>query len=268
MNAVTLLKKRLIPKLLVKHRQMGRSVRPVLVTTQRFDRVLEIGDAVSQAKIYQAQMADELVVINIDGTPIGHDEVMLSLIERLAAETFMPLAVGGGVRTVDDFHKLLETGADKVTINTQAVSNPALITEAARRFGSQCVLISIDFRLDEQRIPRVFISAGREPTGLDAVDFCRRVTEMGAGEILLTDIDRDGTGEGLSTEVCARVADSVSIPVILSGGCGLAEHFIDGFRHGHAEAVAAGTFFAFRDQNPIQTRSHVRNAGIPIRMET
>ncbi len=268
MNPITSLKKRLIPKLLIKHRQMGRSVRPVLVTTQRFDRVLEIGDAVSQAKIYQAQMADELIVINIDGTAIGEDAVMLSLIERLAAETFMPLAVGGGVRSVDDFHKLLETGADKVTINSQAVSNPALVTEAARRFGSQCVLVSIDFRVDERGVPRVFTDCARNATGIDAIEFTRRVTDLGAGEILLTDIDRDGTGDGLNTEVCALIADAVSIPVVLSGGCGLAEHFVEGFADGHAEAVAAGTFFAFRDQNPIQTRAHVRNAGIPIRMET
>lgn len=266
--SVTGLKKRIVPKLLIKHRQMGRSVRPVLVTTQGYDKVVEIGDAVSQAKIYQAQMADELVVLNIDGTPIGNDPVMLSLIERLSAETFMPLAVGGGVRTIDDFHQLLEKGADKVSINSQAVAYPPLISEAARRFGAQCVVVSIDFRVDNSGVPRVYTEGARKRTDLDAVEFARRVADLGAGEILLTDADRDGRGEGLNHEVCARISDSVSIPVILSGGCGRAEHFIEGFKLGHAEAVAAGTFFAFRDQNPIQARAHVRNAGIPIRMET
>lgn len=266
--SATSLKKRLIPKLLIKHRQLGRVVRPVLVTTQRFERAIEIGDAVSQAKIYQAQMADELIVINIDGTPIAGDEVMLGLIERLAAETFMPLAVGGGVRSVDDFHRLLESGADKVTVNTQAVESPQLISEAAHRFGAQCVVVSIDFRVDAAGIARVHTDAARRNTGIAAVEFARRIAEAGAGEILLTDADRDGSGEGVNYEVCAQIADHVSIPVILSGGCGRAEHFIEGFSRGHAEAVAAGTFFAFRDQNPIQTRAHVRNAGIPIRMET
>lgn len=262
------LKKRIVPKLLIRHRQMGRSVRPVLVTTQGYAKVIEIGDAVSQAKIYQAQMADELVVLNIDGTPIGDDQVMLGLIERLAAETFMPLAVGGGVRNIEDFHQLLETGADKVCINTQAMESPSLISEAAGRFGAQCVVVSIDFRMDAAGIPRVFIEGARRPTDIDAVDYARRVAELGAGEILLTDADRDGRGEGLNHAVGARVAESVPIPVILSGGCGRAEHFIEGFILGHAEAVSAGTFFAFRDQNPIQARAHVRNAGIPIRMET
>jgi len=266
--SATSLKKRLIPKLLIKHRQLGRVVRPVLVTTHRFERAIEIGDAVSQAKIYQAQMADELIVVNIDGTPIAGDSVMLGLIERLAAETFMPLAVGGGVRSVDDFHQLLETGADKVTINSRAVESPALITEAARRFGAQCVVVSIDFRVDAAGVPRVHVDSARRDTGISAIEFATRVAEAGAGEILLTDADRDGTGEGLNHEVCAEIAGRVSIPVILSGGCGLAEHFTEGFTRGHAEAVAAGTFFAFRDQNPIQTRAHLRNAGIPIRMET
>ncbi len=266
--SATSLKKRLIPKLLIKHRQLGRVVRPVLVTTHRYERSVEVGDAVSQAKIYEAQMADELIVLNIDGTPIAGDEVMLGLIERLAAETFMPLAVGGGVRHVDDFHRLLEAGADKVTINTQAVETPALISEAARRFGAQCVVVSIDFRTDESGVPRVHVDGAKRATAHDAVQFAMRVAELGAGEILITDADRDGTGEGLNHEVCARIAERVPIPVILSGGCGRAEHFIEGFARGHAEAVSAGTFFALRDQNPIQTRAHVRNAGIPIRMET
>lgn len=264
----TCLKKRLVPKLLIKHRRVGSVVRPVLVTTRQYRETLDVGDAVSQAKIYEAQLADELAVLNIDDTLIGDDEMLLELIERLASETFMPLAVGGGVRAVRDFALLLERGADKVCINTTALSRPELISEAAARFGAQCVVVSIDFRTDAAGRARVHASHAKEPTGFDVVDWSMRAAAAGAGEILLSDADRDGMGTGLNCAVGRAVADAVSIPVILSGGCGLAEHFVDGFRRGGAEAVAAGTFFCFRDQNPMQTRAHIRNAGIPIRMET
>jgi cyclase len=264
----TALKKRVVPKLLIKHRKLGTSVRPVLVTTRGYSQVIEIGDAVSQAKIYQAQLADELIVLNIDGTPIGGDAVVLGLIERLAAETFMPLAVGGGVRGIGDFHELLEHGADKVTVNTAAIEDGPLIAEASKRFGAQCVVVSIDFRMQPDGTARVYSHGASKATSFEVVELARRVADLGAGELLLTDADRDGTGSGLNHVICAAVADSVGIPVILSGGCGRAEHFVEGFKLGHAEAVSAGTFFSFRDQNPIQARAHVQNAGIPIRMET
>ena len=262
------LKKRLIPKLLIKHRRMGSVVRPVLVTTQRYEHVVDVGDPVSQAKIYEAQLADELIVLNIEGVEIGGDVMLLGLIERLASETFMPLAVGGGVRNVDDFAVLLERGADKVCINTAALANPELISRAAERFGAQCVVVSIDFRRDASGTARVFRSQAREATDLTVVEWAVQAVRAGAGELLLTDADRDGTGQGLNVEVGRQVAGEVAVPVILSGGCGLAEHFVEGMREGGAEAVAAGTFFCFRDQNPIQTRAHIRNAGISIRMET
>ncbi len=265
----TRLKKRLIPKLLIKHRQMGRTLRPVLVTTCDYTTAVDVGDPVSQAKIYEAQLADELLVINIDdGIAIGDDEVMLSLIERLASETFMPLAVGGGVRTVGDFARLLERGADKVTINTAALDRPELVTEAASRFGAQCVVVSVDFRADVAGRPVVHRDHARTPTRWTVPEWAVELERLGAGELLLTDAERDGTGTGLNCPVGRQAADAVEIPIILSGGCGLAEHFVDGFTRGRAEAVAAGTFFCFRDQNPMQTRAHIRNAGIPIRMET
>lgn len=264
----TSLKKRLIPKLLIKHRHMGRSVRPVLVTTRGYQEVLDVGDPVSQAKIYEAQLADELIVLNIDGTEIDGDTVMLRLIERLASETFMPLAVGGGVRSVADFALLLEHGADKVSINTSALATPDLISRAAERFGAQCVVVSIDFRVDADGTARVYHDHARQRSDLTVLEWAAQAVRAGAGELLLTDADRDGTGNGLNIELCRRVASEVDVPVILSGGCGLAEHFVEGMRSGGAEAVAAGTFFCFRDQNPIQTRAHIRNAGIPIRMET
>jgi imidazole glycerol-phosphate synthase subunit HisF len=264
----TLLKKRLVPKLLIKHRRVGLGLRPVLVTTRGYREALDVGDAVSQAKIYEAQLADELIVLNIDGTPIAGDEVMLGLIERLATETFMPLAVGGGVRSVEDFAVLLQRGADKVCINTAALDTPALISAAAERFGAQCVVVSIDFRVDATGRAIVHRSHAQQPTALTVLEWARRAAQTGAGELLLTDADRDGAGTGLNCDVAREVSAAVPIPVILSGGCGLAEHFVEGFVRGGAEAVAAGTFFSLRDQNPMQTRAHIRNAGIPIRMET
>ena len=263
-----MLKRRLIPKLLIRHRQLGPMVRPVLVTTIGYREFREVGDPVSQAKIYEANLADELIVLNIDGTPIAGDEMMLGVIERLASETFMPLAVGGGVRSVDDFGMLLERGADKVTINRLAVEQPAVIGEAASRYGAQCVVVSIDYRVDEDGRAEVFIDRASQPTGLDPVKFARKVYELGAGEILLTNADRDGMGSGIDVPLLREVADSVPIPVIASGGCGLAAHFVEALAQGRAEGVAAGTFFCFRDQNPMQARAHIRTAGIPIRMET
>ncbi len=264
----TRLKKRLVPKLLIKHRTIGGVERPVLVTTRQFRELLDVGDAVSQAKIYEAQLVDELAVLNIDGTGISDDEVLLQLIERLASETFMPLTVGGGVRDVEDFSRLLERGADKVCINTAALSTPSIISEAATRFGAQCVVVSVDFRTDDTGRPVIYTGRAATPIHLDLIEWVVRATQAGAGEILLTDADRDGTGSGLNCAVGRSVADAVPIPVILSGGCGLAAHFVDGFEQAGAEAVAAGTFFCFRDQNPMQTRAHIRNAGISIRMAT
>jgi cyclase len=264
----TRLKKRLVPKLLIKHRRVGSMVRPVLVTTRLYQTALDVGEPVSQAKIYEAQLADELVVLNIDGTPIGDDELMLGLIERLASETFMPLAVGGGVRSVDDFARLLERGADKVTINTAALQSPNLVEQAASRFGAQCVVVSIDVRTDAAGRAIVHTEHARLATAWTALDWALEVVKRGAGELLVTDADRDGTGSGLNCDLGRAIADAVGVPMMLSGGCGRAEHFVDGFKLGHAEAVSAGTFFCFRDQNPMQTRAHIRNAGIPIRIET
>jgi len=263
-----MLKKRLIPKLLISHRQIGHRLRPVLVTTRGYGHIVEVGDPVSQARIYEAQLADELVVLNIDGNPIEGDEVMLDLIERLASETFMPLAVGGGVQSADDFGRLLERGADKVVVNTAALDRPELIAEAASRYGAQCVVLSIDFRMQADGRALVMRQRASLPTARTAQEWAREAVRLGAGEIMLTDADRDGTGQGLNIAVGREVAQNVPVPVVLSGGCGLSEHFTAGFQEGLAEGVAAGTFFCFRDQNPMQTRAHIRNAGVAIRMET
>jgi cyclase len=263
-----MVKKRLVPKLLIRHRRIGPATRPVLVTTTGYRETIEVGDAVSQAKIYEAQLADELIVLNIDGTPIRDDEVVLKLIERLASETFMPLAVGGGVRHADDFGLLLERGADKVTVNQAALDDPSLIADAASRYGSQCVVVSIDFRVDADGVPRVYRGHASTPTPWTLLDWACEAVRFGAGELLLTDADRDGCGVGLNLDAIAAVARTVDVPVIASGGCGLAEHFAEGFTKAGAEGVSAGTFFCFRDQNPMQTRAHIRNAGVSIRMET
>ena len=264
----TLLKKRLIPKLLITYRKIGSSVRPVLVTTKGYSEHYDVGDAVSQAKIYEAQLADELIILNISSQAIHRETTMLKLVEKLAEETFMPLAVGGGVKTLDDFSHLLAHGADKVCINSAALTNPRLISEAASRFGSQCVVVSIDFQQDASGRSHVFQGHGKPASEREVVEWALQVVQAGAGEIFLTDIERDGTGSGLNCSVGRAVSEAVSVPVILSGGCGLVEHFVEGFQQGGAEAVAAGTFFSFRDQNPMQLRAHLRNEGIPIRITT
>lgn len=263
-----MVKKRLIPKLLIKHQEIGGKSRPVLVTTRSFQEVIRVGDPVSQAKIYEAQLADELIVLNIDSTPFGQDAMMLGLVERLANEIFMPMTVGGGVRTVDDFGRLLERGADKVSVNAEALNSPELITKAAQRYGAQSVVVSIDFRMDSSGQAFVAKDHAKTMTSRQVIDWAHEVVSRGAGELLLCDADRDGTGHGLNWEIGRSVASGVAVPVILSGGCGLADHFVRGFLDGMAEGVAAGTFFCFRDQNPMQTRAHIRNAGVPIRMET
>jgi cyclase len=264
-----MLKKRIVPKLLIKNKTYGLLVRPILVVTQNFEQVFEVGDPIFQAKVYEAQLADELIVLNIDSLPIAEDSTLLDVIEKLASETFMPITVGGGVRELADFSLLLERGADKVSINAAAVSNPDLITRAAERFGSQCVVVSIDFRYDAVRQQNVvFTHKASFNTGLEVMAWAQQASIAGAGEILLTDAERDGQGVGLNIAVGREVADTVDVPVILSGGCSLAQHFIEGFQEGGAEAIAAGTFFCFKDQNPMQTRAHVRSAGIPIRLGT
>ena len=262
-----MLKKRLIPKLLIKNHLIGGRQRNVLVTTSNFSRHTIVGDVVSQAKIHEAQMADELIVLNINGTVLSQDKSLLDLIENLAVQTFMPLCVGGGVRHLSDFENLLSKGADKVSLNTAALVNPEFISAAANRYGSQCVIVSIDFKMMNDGLTcRVMQNGGQLETRYDVLSWAREAYNNGAGEILLCDIDRDGNGQGLNILIAQQIADELPIPVIISGGCGRAEHFAEGFVDGRVDAVAAGTFFALRDQNLLQTRSHIANAGISIRL--
>ncbi|MGL5011076.1 MAG: imidazole glycerol phosphate synthase subunit HisF [Paracoccaceae bacterium] len=263
-----MVKKRLIPKLLIVNRQFGKIEQPVLVTTVGYSGERQVGDPVSQAKIYESQLVDELMVLNINSVPLDANQVFGKLLDRLATETFMPLTVGGGVRTVENFAMLLESGADKVSINTAALRRPDLISEAAHTYGAQCVVVSIDVRNGRDGGLEVVSDRGRVFEGRDPVAWACEAVDRGAGEIILTDVDHDGSGAGLNLTLCRAVADAVNVPVIISGGCGISNHFVEGFLDGHAEGVAAGTFFCFRDQNPMQTRSHIANAGVPIRLLT
>ena len=258
-----MVKRRLIPKLLLKSVQLGSLNKMVLVTTVNYDKVINAGDPVSQAKIYEAQSADELVFLDID-SKIENRKLVIDIIRKVSEEIFMPITIGGGVENLDDFRLLLSNGADKVAVNTHAVKNPDLIMQASKKYGAQCVVVSIDYKktLDGYK---VFINGGKEETEYDPLNWAKECEKSGAGEILLTNIDNDGSSNGLDVEMIYLVTKNVNIPVIASGGCGLARHFIEGFKAG-ADAVSAGTFFCFRDQSPIQTRSHIANAGIPVRL--
>lgn len=262
-----MLYRRLIPKLQMRTSTVLRTPRMVLVTTVGFSETLEIGDPVSQAKIYQAQAADELVFLDLDASEQKRD-TLLDVVRSAAEEIFMPFTVGGGVRTLAEFKTLLANGADKVSVNTGALERPTLIDEGAQAFGAQCVVLSIDFRRAPDGSYHVWTQGGRRDTGRHLMDWAVEGERRGAGEILLTSIDRDGSRSGLEIAAIRQVVDAVSIPVIASGGCGLARHFVEGFIEGGAHAVAAGTFFSFKDQNPMQTRAHLKNAAIPIRMHT
>jgi cyclase len=251
----------------MKASRFGSKTRMVLVTTIQFDEVIEIGDPVSQAKIYEAQAADELIFLDLDASSENRD-TLIDVVKRSAEEIFMPFTVGGGVRSVEDFRKLLSCGADKVSINTAAVETPGLINEAAGMFGSQCVVVCIDYKKTREGKQIVCTRSGKCETGLDPVQWARECEKRGAGEILLTSIDLDGTRKGLNLGMTRSIAEAVTISVVTSGGCGLASHFVEGFIKGKADAVSAGTYFCFKDENPMQTRSQIKNAGVPIRLHT
>lgn len=257
-------KKRLIPKLQLRTSNFNPN-KMVLVVTKQFNDVIEIGDPVSQAKIFQAQAADELIFINIDRK--NKDILALArVINKVSEEIFMPITVGGGVKTLDDFRELLNNGADKISINTSAFNQPDLVTEASEKYGAQCVVVSIDYKKDETGEYHVYINGGQEKTSFHPLDWALKAEKNGAGELLLCNISSDGMRVGLDLEITRAISENSSIPVITSGGCGLAQHFADGFLIGKADAVAAGSFFAHRDQNFMQTRSQIKNAGINIRV--
>ena len=248
---------RVIPCLDVKD---GRVVKGV-----NFVDLRDAGDPVEQARIYDDEGADELCFLDITASHEDRDTI-LDVVARTAEQCFMPLTVGGGVRTVEDIRRLLLAGADKVSINTAAVARPEFVREAAEKFGSQCIVVAIDAKQSGARqAGRSSPMAGARRTGLDAVDWARRMAELGAGEILLTSMDRDGTKSGFDIALTRAVADAVRVPVIASGGVGTLDHLVEGIRDGRATAVLAASIFHFGEFTIAQAKERLTQAGVPIR---
>jgi imidazole glycerol-phosphate synthase subunit HisF len=255
-------KVRVIPCLDVKD---GRVVKGV-----RFVNLRDAGDPVEAAIAYDAAGADELTFLDITASHENRD-IILDVVRRTAEACFMPLTVGGGVRTLDDIRRLLASGADKVSINTAAVARRALVREAAEKFGDQCIVVAIDAkkvsRPGERDRWEIFTHGGRNATGLDAVDYAREVVALGAGEILLTSMDRDGTGQGFDIALIRAVADAVTVPVIASGGVGTLEHLVEGIRDGRATAVLAASIFHFGQFSVREAKAHMAAKGLPMRLD-
>lgn len=258
-------RKRLIPKLLLSTSSYNPN-KMVVVITKQFQNRIQIGDPVSQAKIFQDQSADELIFLNID-TNIYNIEKLAGVISKVSEEIFMPLTVGGGVTSLDDFRLLLKNGADKISINTIAVENPDFIKDTSEKYGAQCVVVGIDYKLDKYGNFKVYTECGRKESKYSLLEWAIKAEQYGAGELMLTCIDNDGMRSGINIDMTRRVTEAVNIPVISGGGCGLAKHFSDGFLLGHADAICAGSFFAHRDQNLVQTRAQILNAGVDIRIQ-
>jgi cyclase len=251
------LAKRVIPCLDV---TAGRVVKGV-----NFVSLRDAGDPVEIAARYDAEGADELCFLDITASSDERD-ILLHVIEAVAAQVFIPLTVGGGVRKVEDVRRLLNAGADKVSINTAAVQDPALVTAASGKVGNQCIVVAIDAKKRPSGGWEVYTHGGRKPTGLDAVDWARRMTAAGAGEILLTSMDRDGTRDGFDLALTRAVADAVSVPVIASGGVGTLEHLAEGVLEGGADAVLAASVFHFGDFTVRAAKEHMRARGIEVRL--
>ncbi len=255
-------KVRVIPCLDVKD---GRVVKGV-----KFVDLRDAGDPVEAAIAYDEAGADELTFLDITAS---HEDraIMLDVVQRTAEACFMPLTVGGGVRTIDDIRALLSSGADKVSINTAAVARRSFVKAAAEKFGDQCIVVAIDAKKvskpDERDRWEIFTHGGRNPTGLDAIDYAREVTALGAGEILLTSMDRDGTRQGFDIALTRAIADAVSVPVIASGGVGTLDHLVEGIRDGHASAVLAASIFHFGEFYVRDAKLHMAQAGLPVRLD-
>ncbi|HEY5278202.1 MAG TPA: imidazole glycerol phosphate synthase subunit HisF [Pseudolabrys sp.] len=255
-------KVRVIPCLDVKD---GRVVKGV-----KFVDLRDAGDPVEAAIAYDAAGADELCFLDITASHENRDTIF-DVVQRTAEACFMPLTVGGGVRTIDDIRKLLSCGADKVSINTAAVARRAFVKEAAEKFGDQCVVVAIDAKKvskdGEKDRWEIFTHGGRKPTGLDAVDYAREVVSLGAGEILLTSMDRDGTGHGYDIPLTRALADAITVPVIASGGVGTLQHMVEGIRDGHATAVLAASIFHFGQHSVREAKDYMAAARLPMRLD-
>ncbi len=256
--------RRIIPVMLVEHLEMrGRAV-PVVVTTRAFTDVTRVGDPVSTARVLASQLADELIVIRRGGKHAIPFPKFCTLLERIATETLMPLSVGGGVKNIVQALELLRSGADKIVVGPSALAETFLIEEVSDRFGRQCVVAAVDFRKSSDG-PRAVDGGNRTETLGLLLPALPNLDRRGVGELLLTDVDRDGSGEGLNVDVAMHVRDLIDVPLILAGGCGRAVHMLDAFRRARVDAVAAGTFFASRDQNQFQARALLANSGVLVR---
>ncbi|MBT3237469.1 MAG: imidazole glycerol phosphate synthase subunit HisF [Rhodospirillaceae bacterium] len=255
-----MLKARIIPCLDV---EGGRVVKGV-----NFVDLVDAGDPVEAAQKYDAAGADELTFLDITASHENRDTI-LDVVSRTAEHCFMPLTVGGGVRNTEDIRRLLLAGADKVSINTAAVHNPDFVAEAAEKFGSQCIVVSVDAKSVASTSGdkfEIFTHGGRNATGLDAVEWAQRMASLGAGEILLTSMDRDGTKQGFNIPLTRAISDAVTVPVIASGGVGTLEHMVEGVRDGHASAVLAASIFHFGTFTIAETKAYMAAAGIPVRL--
>ena len=251
-----MLAKRIIPCLDVRD---GRVVKGV-----NFVNIRDAGDPVELARYYSDQGADELVFLDITATSDARDTVA-DVVERTAEQVFVPLTVGGGIRTVEDFQRLLRAGADKISVNSAAVADPTLISRAAERFGSQCVVLAADGRARGDGTWEVVVAGGRKPTGMDLIQWVKRAERLGAGEILLTSMDADGTKAGFDLDMTRAVADAVTIPVIASGGCGSLEHFARVFEETDCDAALAASLFHFGELTIPQVKDYLRARDIPVR---
>lgn len=256
-----MLKARIIPCLDVKD---GRVVKGV-----NFVDLKDAGDPVESARAYDAAGADELCFLDITAS---HEKrgILIDVVRRTAECCFMPVTVGGGVKRTEDIRELLLAGADKVAMNTAAVLNPEFVRQASQKFGSQCIVVAVDAKRvsmpDDAPKWEIFTHGGRKPTGLDAIEFAEKVTALGAGELLLTSMDRDGTKIGFDLDLTRRISDAVAIPVIASGGVGNLDHLVDGITKGHASAVLAASIFHFGEYTIAEAKSHMAKAGIPMRL--
>ena len=251
-----MLKNRIIPCLDVKN---GRVVKGV-----NFENLVDAGDPVAQAKFYYEQGADELCFLDIAATDENRG-VILDVVKKVAQVCFIPFTVGGGIKEIQDFSNLLKCGADKVSVNSAAIKNPKLISEAASKFGSQCVVVAIDAKKNESGNYEIFTHGGKKPTGIDAIEWAKKVTALGAGEILLTSMDKDGTKSGYDLELIKKITSQISIPVIASGGVGNLEHLAEGLKAG-ASAVLAASIFHFKEYSIKQAKDFLDEQKIAVRI--
>ena len=252
-----MLAKRIIPCLDVKD---GRVVKGV-----NFVNLIDAGDPVENAKIYNDEKADELVFLDITASYEAR-KTIVDVVSRVAEQVFMPYTVGGGISSNEDIRSLLNAGCDKVSMNTSAVLNPEIIKEGSDKFGSQCIVVAVDAKRRDSSGWEVFVKGGRDATGIDAIEWVKKAERLGAGEILLTSMDKDGTKDGFDIDLTRTVSEAVNIPVIASGGCGKPEHFLEVFTEGKADAALAASIFHFKEFSIGQIKQYLRNNGIPVRV--